>query len=737
MPRHSTHGRGLKIFLVVLAVLAGIIVVCEILGWPFLRKPVENLASRQLNREVRIEEPFELHLLGGISLSVGGLWIAAPKMFDAPYLLDAENITLKLRYSDLIGWDSATEPFTIKMLNVKQMDAYLLRNKQGATWQFKEEQPDEKPTPFPVIDTLVVQQGTAVVKDTITDADLEASFRTREGTNEAKAVSVVEAEGTFRDHPIKGQVITPGFLEAAQQGKDQPIPLDAWVNYGGVRVEFLGNIANISAAKEIRGNFTIKGPSLGIVGDLFNITLPTTTEFIIKGDLVREEELIKVDIENARVGSSDLSGQFSFDTSGEKIFMKGYLNSSNFVLADLAPTFGTRAEDGSEIERPEGQVFPDRQLNLPALNKFNAEISLDFQRVHLGRFFEEPISPFKAYLDLNSGKLSLAKIDARTAEGSLAGTIAVDANALGESGKQDPDDQSRPKAQWALDLDWKNIKLGRWIKGREQTEPGEPRAYVTGLLNGNVDLKGRGNSTSELLGSLNGNISTYINQGQISHLLIEALGLDVAQALGLLIKSDELLPMHCAVVDLQSQQGIVKTQVALIDTPVTLVLMDGRIDLQQEQLDLRFVAKPENVSLFTARTPILVDGTLANPEVHPKVAPIAARVLGSIALAFVNPLAAIIPFLDPGTGDHAPCDEVLREFKTRNAKAGAAKSASGNAGGRGADKPAAMQRSAPAEAAPSAAEPGQAAPGSAAPPTDAPIGNPPYGTRGIPGHGAD
>lgn len=731
MSSHSARGRGLKIFLIVLAVLAAIIAVCEIMGWPFLRKPVENFASKQLNREVRIEEPFELHLLGGISLSVGGLWIAAPQIFDAPYLLDAENITLKLRYSDLIGWDSATEPFTIKLLKVKQIDAYLLRNEKGATWQFKEEQPDEQPTPFPMIDTLVVQQGSAVIKDTITEADLEASFRTREGTNEAQAVSVIEAEGTFRNHPIKGQVTTPGFLEAAQEKDDHPLPLDAWVNYGGIRAEFLGNITNISSAKEIRGNFTIKGPSLGILGDLFNITLPTTTQFTIKGDVIRENQLIVVDIENAHVGSSDLSGKFSFDTSGEKIFMKGDLNSSNFVLADLAPTFGTRAEDGSELQRPEGQVFPDRELNLPALNKFNAELSLDFQRVHLGRFFEEPISPFKAYLDLNSGKLSLAKIVAHTADGSLSGTIAVDANALGASGKQDPDDESRPKAQWALDLDWKNIKLAKWIKGREQTEPGEPSAYVTGLLNGNVDLKGRGNSTKELLGSLNGNISTYINQGQISHLVIEALGLDIAQALGILINSDELLPMHCAVVDMQSQQGIVKTQVALIDTPVTLVLMDGKIDLQQEQLDLRFVAKPENASPFTARAPILVDGTLANPEVHPKVAPIAARVLGSIALAFVNPLAAIIPFLDPGTGDHSPCGEALREFNARNdGKAGAAKPASGAAGGRAGEQPAERTRSQDG-ASESTAPTGQS------PASDEPIGNPPYGTRGIPGHGAE
>src|SRR3546814_447875 len=192
-----------------------------------------------------------------------------------------------------------------------------------------------------------------------------------------------------------------------------------------------------------------------------------------------------------------------------------------------------------------------------------------------------------------------------------------------------------------------------------------------------MDPKGSGNSTAELLGSLDGDISAYINNGQISHLIIEALGIDLAQALGLVIKGDELLPMRCAVVDMQSKSGVVRPEVALVDTPVTLVLMDGKVGLQQEQLDLRLVARPENASPFTARSPILITGTFANPDIQPKAAPIAARVLGGIALAFINPLAAIIPFIDPGTGDHSPCTEALREFNAKNGKGAANGSGSG------------------------------------------------------------
>lgn len=741
MPATRQSGRVMRIALIVLGVLVAIAIVCEILGWPFLRKPLENLASRQLNREVRIEAPFWLHLLGGITLDAGGLWIASPPQFKAPHLIDAENIKVGLRYADLIG-RANDEPLNIKLLQVERMDAYMLRNDDGATWQFSEK-PSETPTPFPNFETLVVQDGTALVQDTLTDADLEMRFQTEEGSESGKAVSVVKAEGTFRQHPIKGNLVTPGFLPAAKGEESHPIPVDAWVNYGGVYADFKGTVADIADENDIRGNFTIKGPSLGIAGDLFNITLPTTTEFTIKGDARRENNLLVVNIEKAQVGRSDLSGQFSFDTSGEKILMKGDLNSSNFVLADLGPTFGTRAEDGSEIELPEGRIFPDRPLNLPALNKFNADISLDFQRVDLGRVFEVPIAPFKADLSLNSGKLSLAKIDARTAEGSLAGTIAVDAHALGASGNENEDDKSRPRPEWMVDLDWKDINLAKWIKAREPSEEGEPAEYITGILNGRMDLQGRGNSTAELLGSFDGDISAYINNGQISHLIIEALGLDLAQALGLVIKGDELLSMRCAVVDMQSKSGVVRPEVALIDTPVTLVLMDGKVSLQQEQLDLRLVAKPENVSPFTARSPILITGTFANPDIQPKAAPIAARVLGGIALAFINPLAAIIPFIDPGTGDHSPCGEALREFNAKNGKGAANGSGSrasgakgyGSGGSRAVESGPTIDE--PSDNPPSANEPDQDEPGSARPAEDSPVGNVPVGSRGIPGHGAE
>lgn len=674
MARFSRMSRGIRFALITLGLLVGALLVCEVAGWPFLRGPLESVANKQLKREVRIEAPFKLHLLGGIKLNVGRLWIASRPEFEAPHLVDASNVTLRLRYSDLIGWDPATEGFRIKSLQVDKLDAYLLRNDKTATWQFSEKKKSETPTPFPVIEAMVVREGAAVVRDTITDADLKTSFSTQEGSGTDNAVSTIEAKGKFRKHPIQTRITTQGFLPVATQDRDSPpVNTKGWLEYGGVRVDFNGSISDIFGEKDVRGNFVVKGPSLGIAGDLFNITLPTTTEFTIKGDIKREDEVLAVNIASARVGSTDLYGTFKYDTSDEKAYLEGDLKSTNFVLADLGPTFGTRGEDGNEVEKRPGYVIPDRPLNLPALNRFNASIKLDFERVELGKAFKRPIAPFRADLNLKSGSLSLAKVYARTADGTLGGTISVDARALGASGNPDKDDKSRPQPVWKAHLNWKDINLEKWLnapQGRKQEARENPEireSYVTGILNGEVRLTGRGNSTAELVSSLDGDASAYISKGTMSHLIIEVLGLDVAQGLGLVIKGDKDLPMQCALWDFKAVNGLVSPQVAVIDTPVTVILTDGNVNMGKEQLNLRFVAKPKNASPFTVRSPILITGTFADPKVRPKAEPIAARVLGSIALAFVNPLAALLPFIDPGSGEKSPCGEALREFNTGKA----------------------------------------------------------------------
>ncbi|WP_382156872.1 AsmA-like C-terminal region-containing protein [Hydrogenophaga sp. ANAO-22] len=175
------------------------------------------------------------------------------------------------------------------------------------------------------------------------------------------------------------------------------------------------------------------------------------------------------------------------------------------------------------------------------------------------------------------------------------------------------------------------------------------RSYVTGVLSAKLDVRGAGNSTADILGSLNGPVDLTLRDGTISHLATEAMGLDLAQALGVLIRGDHPLPLNCARFDMVARNGVLEPRLAVIDNRDSTVRIDGHVNLRDESMALRLVAKPKDWSPLSLRTPITVTGTLGNPDVGIEGRRLAGRVLGALALGVAaGPAAAVIPLIEQG-----------------------------------------------------------------------------------------
>lgn len=663
--------RGKSIFLrVILAavlLLATAIAVGELLGWPFLRQPFESFAGAQLHRTVRISEPFQLRLIGtSLRLKVGGMWISAPPGFDAPHLISTNHAEIELRYRDLYRL-KRQDLLRVKSMQVAGIDTRLIRHANGdATWHFQRD-PNQPRKPFPEIEHLIATHGYAEVVDAIYEADLKLDFGTNESSASANNASYIRATGNYRQKPLKAVLATNGFLPVAtRDATAPPIRSKGSADYAGMHLDFDGLVTDLLGQQNIDGSFMVSGPSLSVLGNFTYTVLPVTAKFSVRGRLRKTGEIWNIDAHAAHIGKSDLSGHFRYDPRPKRPSLSGQLNGERLYIADLFPAFGTRRDDGTVVKPRRGKLFADRPLDLPSLNKMDADVIVRLDHVDLGPAFAEPIRPFNADLTMFKGKLALAKIAASTANGSLAGLISIDAH-------QDPQNPSRAQPIWRIDLHWKDINLEKWLQvSRERKQEAKregarevPPAYITGMLNGRTALQGHGSSTRELLTSLDGDVLLYVRKGTISHLLIELLGLDLAQSLGIRLTEDEPLKMQCAVMDFDTKNGILKPQAALIDTNVTLLLIDGSADLGREELDLRLIAKPRNVSPFTLRSPLRVRGTFVDPSVRPESGPIAARVAGSVVLAFVNPLAALLPFVDPGSTDDvpSPCRQTLAELR--------------------------------------------------------------------------
>ena len=170
--------------------------------------------------------------------------------------------------------------------------------------------------------------------------------------------------------------------------------------------------------------------------------------------------------------------------------------------------------------------------------------------------------------------------------------------------------------------------------------------YISGALGGNAQLKGEGKSTAKLLGSLDGTARLWVRDGTVSHLLVEAAGIDVAQALGMFVKGDDKLPMQCALAQFDLVNGKVMPEVFVIDTTDTTMLIDGDLSLSTERLDLRMTAHPHDFSPLAPRTPVKVTGTFSDPHIRPEVGPLAKRGVAAAVLSLANPLAALLALVD-------------------------------------------------------------------------------------------
>jgi uncharacterized protein involved in outer membrane biogenesis len=376
------------------------------------------------------------------------------------------------------------------------------------------------------------------------------------------------------------------------------------------------------------------------VGDPLRVTLPTTGPFRAQGLVAKDGAVWNVVTDQVAIGSSRLAGAFTYDPRPKLPMLAGRLTGSRLLLADLGPAVGASVPAETATAPParskSGRVLPDRPFDLPALRAMNANVLIDIADLDLGSSILEPLKPLRTHLVLADGVLSLREIDARTGQGQLGGTVQLDGRDA--------------QALWTADLRWSGVRLESWV---HQKRADNAPPYASGLLNGQARVAGQGKSTAAILGSLRGGVRMQLVNGTISHLAVEAAGLDIAQGLGVLIKGDDALPIQCNVVDLVADQGVLRPRVLVLDTRDSTLWVDGSLSLATEAMDLRVVVTPKDFSPLALRTPVHVRGSFADPSISLEKSKLGARLGAAAALAFLNPLAALIPLVDIGSSDDA------------------------------------------------------------------------------------
>ncbi len=661
----------------VLAALALGIAAGEAAGWPFLRQPLERAIARAAEAPVQLQGRVRLHLVWRPRLEVEHLQIGSGARFEVPHLLQADRALLAWRWGDVWRWRGGG-PLRVETLQADRLDAHLVRLADGAAnWpagQPREPRPPDGGMDLPDFGTLTVGQGRIRWRDAVQDVDLDIALHGGEGQALAGQDTGYEAtfKGRYQAIAMNLKVNAGGtlpLLRAPDANAPAPwVPVRVEGSVADARLLYDGQAAALLGSPRLQGTLRFSGPSLAAVGKPLGIALPATPPFDLRGQLQHDGTgAWRLQAERATIGTSRLAGELLYDSRTRPSRLTGEVRGPRLAFADLGPAVGA---GGAGPSTEAGRVLPRRRFDLPSLRAMDADVQMNVDELDFGTPALAPLRQLRTRVRLDGGVLRLEALRTVVAGGSLEGTTQLDAR--------------EAPAKWEAKLDFAGIDMAGWLRAlrpgaasgqapaattapqalkreREQARRGGDQAvqaYLTGALFGSVQVRGTGNTAADILGSLDGPIRLSLREGTLSYLVTEAVGLDVAQALGVLLRGDRPLPLHCARLDLVARSGVIEPRLAVVDNRDSTVWITGPVNLRDETLDLRVVARPKDWSPLSLRTPITVTGTLGRPDVGVESGPLVGKVIGAVALgAAAGPLAALLPLIEAGSREGAdPCD---------------------------------------------------------------------------------
>ena len=703
-------------------------------GWPMLAAPLAKALSGRLGRPVSLSawppsaplpvpapgaaagppvERFSLRFFGGLRLAVPQLTLAAPPWAAAPPTLLARDLRLHLRYRDLWrAWRQGA--LHIHSLQAGAVVIDLVRMADGqASWLLPSAHAGgSADPPVPTFGELRLADGRLQWRDARLHLDAQARWvlalqplagASAAPAKAAAASSAVPAsggpgdstgagglgftldgnvQGQYEGRPVRATLrasLGQGGAGDVDGRRAAPLHLDLQAVVGRAQLSFDGGVDDALAwvgtpgwlgptgLQGLTGKFTLQGPSLAAVGDPVGVTLPTTRPFRSAGRLRKDGSTWFAVFDDARIGKSQLHGAFSYDTSRPVPLLAGRLAGPRLLLADLGPAVGVPTEVVAARRR--GKLLPDRPFDLKALRVMDANVLISVDELDLDSAYLEPLRPLRAHLQLKGGVLDIREIDARAGPGRLHGSVQLDGRLA--------------VAAMSSDLRWEGLRLEQWI--HQNRGSGKP-PWASGTVKGMARLHGQGNSTASILSHLTGRLQADWQNGRISHLAVEAAGLDLAESLGVLIKGDKALTVNCAVADLGAEKGVFKPNLMVIDSTDSTLWLDGSVSLATEALDLRVIVSPRDFSPLALRAPLRLRGTLSDPQVSIETARLAGRLGLAGLLALINPLAGLLPLLDSGDTPAAARDAAgcrrLNQRLAGPAKRPVAKGLSGMGSGR-------------------------------------------------------
>ena len=619
-----------------MAVLIAVLITLYFLDWNKMRGPLGRYLSHRSGREVRLDGNLSVKLFSWQpSIDAAGIYVGNPSWLErdtAPYAATVKRLRVELRLLPVFGGR-----LVLPLVEIDQPDIYLVRRQDGQTnWDSGGQNPNQA-FHFPPMQRFLVTDGHVRIDDAVRKLHFIGSVRSEESQNGKAAAFTLKGDGSLNQNKFLADVSGGPLLNVDES---RPYKFAADIHAGDTHAVIDGAITRPFHLDRFTAGIDVSGPTLSDLYFMTGLVLPHTPLYHMTLTAVRENATTyRLNDINAVLGGTDLKGDLAVDASQDIPLLTGQVTSRVLNFSDLGAVVG-----GGKAAPAAGKyMLPETILHTERLRQSNAEVDYRAQSIKSRDF---PLRSLDTHISVQNGVLNLKPLAFGFTQGKLSGSLKIDAR------KDIP--------VTTLDARITDIHAENFIQSSDKP--------IQGMLEARAVLTGSGNSVHAAASSASGTFTAVVPSGGMRHSLAEWTGVDVLSALSLSLSGDQSnTNLRCAVASFQAKDGVLTSQQFLIDTDPVRVEGSGTINMRDETLDLQLQGKPKHFQLVRLRAPITVTGSLAHPSLGLEAGAALKQGGIAVALAFINPLASILAFIDPGLAKDANCGPLLATAKAQGA----------------------------------------------------------------------
>ncbi len=499
-----------------------------------------------------------------------------------------------------------------------------------------------------------VVNGIYTLRDPNTKASADIQLSKGIARSSAGRPFTVNLEGRLDKTPVNIEIKTERL--ATFLTPPDRLPLSFKMEAAGTQLELTGAAAVPISRSLLNFKLSVKGENLSSLDELLKVSLPPLGPYSLAGQFSMSENGYRVSDLDVRVRDSDLTGNLSLETKGERPrldidLVTNKLQINDFDVGEWSPVAeesetttaakkSTPTSSKKTVADKEEESYSDL-LSPEVLGSLNGRMSLKVKEVLSGA---DQLGSGSLLVTLENARFAIDPLVLNIPGGSVELALAYAPSQTDVTGEA-------------------RAKIDRFDYGVLARRI-EPETDMAGLLSLDMDLKSRAENLDVIMHNVHGRLDFAVWPENIESGVFDLWAVNLMTAVLPQIDSAKKSKINCAVGRFDLKDGRMWDDKILVDTTNMRVKGEGRADFKTEKVKLDLKPRAKTPQFFSLATPIKVKGKFSDFGVGVKKGALVGTVIRFVTSPVHVPLRMIAEKKLPADGG-AACAEAMKRTSSK------------------------------------------------------------------------